>query len=61
MGEPGTCKHPEQHHLHLCVLSTRLNRAELAALVRSPRYVCANCGSRTRNGKNLCQPKKIRT
>lgn len=61
MVESSNCRHPEQHHQHLCVLSARLGKADLAPLLRSPRYVCSNCGGRTREGKNLCQPIKIRT
>jgi len=54
------CRKPEEHHQHLCVLKARLDREELAALTRHPRYACELCGGRTERGGNLCQPRKIR-
>jgi len=60
MSEAGGCKHPEQHHHHLCVLGSKLSKSELSSYVKDPRYLCANCGGRTHEGKNLCNPKKIR-
>ncbi len=61
MADNTTCKKPEEHHLHLCELNTRLSKAELAELHKNPKYVCANCGGRVHSGRNLCVPKRIRT
>jgi len=60
MPEKDLCKHPEQHHQHLCVLSQRLDSKELSLYTREPHYVCGNCGGRTRAGKHLCNPKRLR-
>jgi len=60
MSENRGCRKPEEHHRHLCVLKTRLTKAELAALTRHPRFVCELCGGRTDGGGNLCRPQKIR-
>jgi hypothetical protein len=56
-----TCKKPNEHHMHLCSLKTRLPESELALLVKNPKYVCAICGGRVNRGRNLCAPKRIRT
>lgn len=59
MPEANGCKHPEQHHQHLCVLTSQLTKSQLAAYTKEARYVCANCGGKTHEGKHLCHPKKI--
>lgn len=60
MTDTGGCKHPEQHHQHLCVLSKSLGKKALASYTREPRYVCGNCGGRSHEGKHLCDPKRIK-
>ncbi|MFA5516320.1 MAG: hypothetical protein WDA20_08530 [Desulfuromonadales bacterium] len=60
MPKEKSCTHPEEHHQHLCELAKRLARAELNALRKDARYVCANCGDKVRQGRNLCLPKKLR-
>ncbi len=61
MEKDSSCRKPEEHHLHLCALKTRLSRAELAELQSNPKYVCANCGGRVTRGRNLCVPKRLKT
>lgn len=56
-----SCKKPDEHHMHLCSLKTRLPEGELALLRKNPKYVCAICGGRVDRGRNLCAPKRIRT
>jgi len=60
MKKNSACKHPEQHASHLCVLSARLDKKALSSYTSNPRYVCANCGGRTHEGKNLCVPKRLK-
>ena len=60
MKSTSNCKHPEQHHQHLCEMSKRLDKKALATYTRDPHYVCANCGGRTREGKHLCDPRRLK-
>ena len=60
MGRERSCNHPEEHQEHLCELMDRLPKAELDALKKNPRYVCANCGGRVHSGRNLCLPRRIK-
>ena len=60
MTKDRTCTHPEEHHLHLCELKTRLSKSELDPLLKNPKYVCATCGGRVHQGRNLCAPIRIR-
>ncbi len=61
MRQQGICKKPGEHHQHLCELQSTLTKAELAELHKNPKYVCGNCGGRVHSGRNLCDPKRIRT
>jgi len=60
MPERDGCKHPEQHHQHLCALRDKLAKHDLDLYTCDPHYVCGNCGGRTREGKHLCNPKRLK-
>ena len=44
------------HEGHLCVLVSEKNFDAVRALVRSPRYICFNCGRVADEEKSLCNP-----
>ena len=54
--------HPE-HDKHLCYLQNmgyvESNLEDYKTLVRSPNYVCGNCGRAAANEKNLCKPESL--
>jgi hypothetical protein len=60
MPKEKSCTHPEEHQQHLCELEKRLTRAELNLLRKNPKYVCATCGGKVNQGRNLCVPKKLK-
>jgi hypothetical protein len=55
---------PHPHHEeHLCYLKNigfvESNFDEYKKLVRSPKFVCGNCGRAAADGNNLCKPEKL--
>lgn len=44
------------HTGHLCVLVSRQKFDEIKELVKSPQFICFNCGRVADEEKNLCNP-----
>ena len=54
------CMNPDEHcDLHACQLKHKEMKPEVQKIFDDPRYVCANCGTRTHNAENLCKPKPL--
>ena len=46
----------KNHKGHLCVLASEGKFEEIKNIVKSPRFVCFNCGRVADSDKNLCNP-----
>ena len=46
----------ENHKGHLCVLASEGKFEDIKKIVKSPRFVCFNCGRVADSDKNLCNP-----
>lgn len=44
------------HKGHLCVLVSEQRFEEIRELVKSPKFMCFNCGRVADSRKNLCNP-----
>lgn len=47
------------HKGHLCVLVSENKMDEVKALVKSPAFICFNCGRVADSKENLCNPMKL--
>ena len=47
------------HKGHLCVMVSKKKFEEIKELVRSPKFICFNCGRVADSDKNLCNPMPI--
>jgi len=55
-----SCQNPEEHcDLHACQLQYKERNPEIDKIFENPRYACTNCGAKTHDAANLCQPKEI--
>jgi hypothetical protein len=50
------CGSKSGHKGHLCVLASESRFEEIKDLVKSPKFVCFNCGRVADSRKNLCNP-----
>jgi hypothetical protein len=55
-----SCQNPEEHcDLHACQLQGKERNPTVDEMFEDPRYVCTNCGRKTHDEANLCQPKPL--
>jgi len=52
-----TCKNPEHHSGHLCVLKSK--GIDITDLTDKPTVVCFTCGSEANSAENVCAPMPI--
>ncbi len=46
---------------HLCVLASEEKFDDIRSLVRTPRFLCFNCGRVADHADNLCNPMPLET
>jgi len=51
-----TCKNPENHSGHLCMLASKGLFDDIKKLACNPRFICFTCGRVAESDKNLCNP-----
>lgn len=56
MSEEKSCKHPENHSGHLCMLVSKGLFEEVKKLTRNPGFICFTCGRVADSAENLCNP-----
>jgi len=56
MSEENSCKHPENHAGHLCMLVSKGLFEEVKKLTRHPKFICFTCGRVADSSENLCNP-----
>ena len=55
-----SCQNPGEHSdLHACQLQGKERNPKIDEIFENPRYVCDNCGAKTHDEINLCQPKPL--
>lgn len=55
-----SCQNTGEHSdLHACQLQGKESNPKIDEIFKNPRYVCDNCGAKTRDEINLCQPKPL--
>ncbi len=59
MSEQIICRDPSLHHLHYCKLKKKGLTSEMAARTSAPAFVCHNCGARTDNASDVCNPSPL--
>lgn len=54
------CREPDEHHLHMCMVSVKTLTEELAReMCGNPRFTCANCRAGADKEKYLCRPRPL--
>jgi len=55
-----SCDNPEEHcDFHACQLTATVRNPEIDKMFENPRFVCANCGVKVHDAKNVCRPKEL--
>jgi hypothetical protein len=48
-----------EHSQHICTLAEEKKFGQIKVLMRSPNYLCENCGRAADKSEHLCNPKHI--
>jgi hypothetical protein len=60
MSKESDCRQPGEHNLHMCMVSVKGLKAEVAReMFGEPKFACANCGAKANLEKYLCRPKPL--
>jgi hypothetical protein len=49
-----TCRQPDHHQLHICQLTKKGLKDEVAARCTEPKYICHNCNATADSAEDLC-------
>lgn len=59
MGKKESCEKPDYHEMHMCKLLKKGYMEEIDRRSRRPTVVCAKCGAKADEGRDLCQPRPL--
>lgn len=59
MGKKDECETPKYHDMHMCKLRKKGLMEEIDRRSDRPAVVCAKCGARANEGRDLCQPRPL--
>ncbi len=54
-----SCRKPEGHGEHMCLLMEKGKTAEVARRASNPAFVCQNCGARANQKEDVCNPEPL--